>query len=112
MIIKIIESGINLSCYINNIDWDELTYKFSHLYNPDFVNKICRKLINEIKNQYNLPDFVIPRLYDYKDEFLCELYTIATLVKNNKNPKTKLRTIPAAMIIARFHFLIPSKLRS
>ena len=85
MIIKIIESGINLSCYINNIDWDELTSKFSHLYNPDFVNKICRKLINEIKNQYNLPDFVIPRLYDYKDEFLCELYTIATLVKNNKN---------------------------
>lgn len=87
MTIKIVEYDINQSCSINDIDWNDLTYKFSHLYNPDFVNKVCIKIINDIKNQYNLPDFVVARLYDYEDEFFCEIDTFITLVKNNKNVK-------------------------
>lgn len=84
--IEITEGCTAYSYAINNKEWSELVDKESKYYDLDFVNKVCETLINEIQEQYQLPNWVIDYFWDSCDT-TCEQYTFIKLVKNDKNTK-------------------------
>ena len=86
--IKITEGCTAYSYTINNKKWSELVDNESKYYDLDFVNNVCASLINEIQEQYQLPNWVIYYFWDGCDS-VCEQYTFINLVKNDKNTKEK-----------------------
>lgn len=84
--IEITEGCTAYSYTINNKEWSELVDKESKYYDLDFVNNVCGALINEIQEQYQLPNWIIDYFWDGCNA-VCEQYTFINLVKNDKNTK-------------------------
>lgn len=87
VLIEITEGCTAYSYTINGKEWVNLTDPKSEDYNIDFVNDVCCKLIDEAKEQYNLPEWVAGYLYNGDYENICTQQMFATLVQNNKNVK-------------------------
>lgn len=93
---KIMKVDINITegctCFsytINGKEWTLLTDPNSEDYDIGFVNAVCSKLIEEVKKQYGLPEWILGYLYDGDYEAECTQQMFITLVQNNKNVKEK-----------------------
>ena len=73
--IEITEGCTNFSYLINGIEWVDYICKESEHYNIEFLDEA---LINEVKEQYNLPEWIIGSLY----ETLCSQDTFVTQKKS------------------------------
>lgn len=87
--ITITEGCTAYSYTINGKEWVDLTDPNSEDCDTDFVNDVCSELIDEAKNQYGLPEWIIGYLYDGDYEAACTQQTFTTLVQNNKNTEEK-----------------------
>ena len=83
--IEITEGCTNFSYLINGVEWVDYICEESEHYNIDFVDKVCEALINEIVEQYQLPNWIIEYLWDGEHETWCSQDTFTKLVQNNKN---------------------------
>lgn len=86
--INITEGCVCYSYEINDIEWVELTSKYSKDYNPKLVNVVFDSLVTELSKQYDLPDFLISKIYEddvLDDDIPCFQDTFINLVKANKN---------------------------
>lgn len=88
--IEITEGCTAYSYLINGIEWAELTYENSEHWTggTDIINDTFNALVTELETQYNIPAFLISRLYDnFGDDCFdvpCTQDTFIGLVKNNK----------------------------
>lgn len=85
--IEITEGCTCFSYLINNIEWIDYISKESKHYNINLVDRVCEALIDEVKEQYNLPIWIIEYLWDGEYETCCTQDTFVRLVQNNKNTK-------------------------
>lgn len=83
--IEITEGCISFSYLINDIEWIDYICEESEHYNIEFLDDVCEALINEVKEQYDLPEWIISNLYDGNYETLCSQDTFVKVVQNNKN---------------------------
>lgn len=82
--IEITEGCTNFSYLINGVEWVDYIDNKSEHYNILFLDEVCDKLINEITEQYQLPNWIVSYLYDGDYETACEQSTFIKLVQNNK----------------------------
>ena len=85
--IEITEGCTNFSYLINNVEWLDYIDNKSEYYDTLFLDEVCDKLIKEITEQYQLPNWIVSYLYDGCYETACEQNTFIKLVQNNKNTK-------------------------
>lgn len=87
--INITEGCTCFSYTINGKEWVDLTDPNAEDCDIDFVNDVCSRLIDEAKNQYSLPEWILGCLYNGDYEEACTQQMFITLVKNNKNAEEK-----------------------
>lgn len=85
--IEITEGCTNFSYLINDIEWVDYTDPESEHYYIGFIDNVCDALIDEAKEQYQLPNWVLGYFCDGDYETLCSQDTFTKLVQNNKNTK-------------------------
>ena len=83
--IEITEGCTNYSYLINGIEWVDYIDIESEHYDTLFLDGVCEALINEVTEQYQLPNWIVSYLYDGCYETACEQGTFIKLVQNNKN---------------------------
>lgn len=88
--IEITEGCTAYSYLINGIEWVELTDPESEHWTgkTDLINDTVDALVTELENQYDIPSFLINRIFDnFNDDCFdvpCEQDTFINLVKTNK----------------------------